>query len=306
MSGEVDIEGVVYELKSYELFEAGVHREGWFTNKNLVEQFQKLAPLVKKLHPNCDILFAFDNSMTHRARPPDGLDATLLPLKDGGKNAPIMRPTKFIKDGEWVEQSLQLENGKPKGLRTILRERGLWRNKMPLQCKACLEKISHSDRRNHANYRDLSTNDPIFTTTCCAVTCLSSQNDFQNQKEWLTEVVEGLGFFIIFYPKFHCELNFIEMIWAMLKAQLRKNCSYNFSTLKQSLPGILEGVGTSAQAIKFARHCFRFMDGYRRGLEGPRLDYVVKTYSRHRSVPENFMTAIQEYEDNVAKKRRVS
>jgi hypothetical protein len=53
---------------SYNLFEAGIAREGWFTNKHLVVQFTLIIPLIKELHNDCDILVAFDNSMTHHAK----------------------------------------------------------------------------------------------------------------------------------------------------------------------------------------------------------------------------------------------
>ena len=56
------------ELKSYTFFEAGVARDGWFTNKDLVAQFDLIVPLIKELHDDCDILVAFDNSMTHHAK----------------------------------------------------------------------------------------------------------------------------------------------------------------------------------------------------------------------------------------------
>jgi hypothetical protein len=69
--------------KSYHLFEAGNNREGWFTNKDLVEQFNELTPLIRSLHPECDIVIAFDNSMTHHAKVPDGLDVSKLKLSDG-------------------------------------------------------------------------------------------------------------------------------------------------------------------------------------------------------------------------------
>ena len=34
-----------------------------------------------------------------------------------------------------------------------------------------------------------------------------------------------------------------------------------------------------------SRFCFRFMDGYRRGLEGPLLDWANKRYSGKRCLP---------------------
>lgn len=64
--------------KSYQVFKAGTGREGWFTNQHLVDQFNSCLPVLQHFHPQCELLVAFDNSMTHRARAPDGLDARLL------------------------------------------------------------------------------------------------------------------------------------------------------------------------------------------------------------------------------------
>jgi hypothetical protein len=40
---------------------------------------------------------------------------------------------------------------------------------------------------------------------------LRKQPDFAAQKEWLREVVEEFDFEVLYYPKYHCELNFIEL-----------------------------------------------------------------------------------------------
>lgn len=40
------------------------------------------------------------------------------------------------------------------------------------------------------------------------------------------------GHAIDFFPKFHCELNYIEMIWAYAKKFLRRRCTYNFNNLR--------------------------------------------------------------------------
>jgi hypothetical protein len=48
---------------------------------------------------------------------------------------------------------------------------------------------------------------------CCTSYVLSHEPDFEEQEEWLTQVVHQEGFEIIFYPKYHCELNYIEMIY---------------------------------------------------------------------------------------------
>ena len=44
-------------------------------------------------------------------------------------------------------------------------------------------------------------------------TLLSQQPDFANEKCMLEEELEAKGDLCIFLPKFHCELNMIEVIW---------------------------------------------------------------------------------------------
>ena len=46
-----------------------------------------------------------------------------------------------------------------------------------------------------------------------ALAVLSQQQDFWEQKGQLQEEVEAANHLIIFYPMFHCELNFIERFW---------------------------------------------------------------------------------------------
>jgi hypothetical protein len=64
--------------KTNQLFKAGISREGWFTNQHLVNQFNGCIDVIRHYHPNCELTIAFDNSMTHRARAPDGLEASRL------------------------------------------------------------------------------------------------------------------------------------------------------------------------------------------------------------------------------------
>ena len=42
------------------------------------------------------------------------------------------------------------------------------------------------------------------------------------------------------YPKYHCELNYIEMVWGFMKSYLRRHCSYNFNDLKEKIPRLIE------------------------------------------------------------------
>ena len=287
------------ELKSYKLFEAGTNRDGWFTNDDLVAQLADLIPLMKSLHPECDILVAFDNYMTHHKRAPDGLEVhDFLPLKDNGKNAPLMRNTSFVNAvGETIEQTMMTAQGKQKGIKTILSERGLWDNRMRLECHACMNKIPLNKRRDY--YVDdfgeplYDDDHMMFTDSCCARGCLRRQPDFAAQKEWLREVLEKAGLLVIYYPKYHCEFNFIELTWGYIKSWLCRNCTFNYADLKEKVTRLLEPGGIETERVQnFARFCFRFMDGYRKGLTGPILDYTLKKCKSHRCIPDSLVAQV--------------
>jgi hypothetical protein len=49
-------------------------------------------------------------------------------------------------------------------------------------------------------------------------------------------------------------------------------------------------------------HCYRFMSGYRQGLDGPLLDYTMKTYSGHRRIPDIVLVEVQTSFDNRRRK----
>lgn len=56
---------------------------------------------------------------------------------------------------------------------------------------------------------------------CCCRNILFHQPDFQNVKPALVEHIEKHGHIAVFYPKFHCELNFIEQCWGYAKYRYR-------------------------------------------------------------------------------------
>lgn len=106
------------------------------------------------------------------------------------------------------------------------------------------------------------------------------------QRPLVREVIENRGHKVIFYPKFHCELNFIEMFWGAAKRYTRNNCDYSFKGLEKIVPEALNSI--SLETIRcFARKTWRFMDAYRKGLTGIEALYAVKKYRSHRRIPEN-------------------
>jgi hypothetical protein len=133
---------------------------------------------------------------------------------------------------------------------------------------------------------------------------LSQEEDFLEQDEWLAEVVKRAGFNIIFYPKYHCELNFIEMVWGWTKSHHRRTCTYNYKDLKRDLPTTLLQTLPLACFRRYFRYCLRFMSGYREGLEGPLLDYTMKKYRSHRAIPTGLKTFLEaDYKEYLDKKR---
>jgi hypothetical protein len=52
---------------------------------------------------------------------------------------------------------------------------------------------------------------------CCCHRVLFTQPDFMNQKSHLEELITSRGHICDFYPKYHCELNFIEQYWGAAK-----------------------------------------------------------------------------------------
>ena len=245
------------EPDSTRIIYPGANRDGYFTCEDLSKQTKTMLRIFDLLHPQCIALVAFDNSANHHAMAGDALLANRLNLKDGGKNTACTRPGwYFKKDGTMVSQHMQTAEGKQKGCRTILQERGLFVDGMKL--KECRE-------------------------------TLSRESDFRAQRPLLEESVRSLGHEIIFYPKFHPEFNFIEMFWGACKAYARKRCDYSWAGLKIMVPRALDSV--SLQTIRrYARKSDRYIDAYRVKDGGLRLtpaqvEHAVKIFKSHRSIP---------------------
>ena len=78
---------------------------------------------------------------------------------------------------------------------------------------------------------DCKKHSPI-ANDCCTVRIL--QLDFLAQRLLVREIIENRGHKVIFYLKFHCELNFIEMFWGAAKRYTRNNGDYSLKGLEKN------------------------------------------------------------------------
>ena len=172
---------------------------------------------------------------------------------------------------------MQNEAGVQLGMLSILKARG----------KSCMKSpdgsySGHIFNRMWISSREHTEKDDP-SVTCCLNHVLSNEPDFKSQKSWLSETVEKYpGCQLIFSPKVHCELKFIEMVWAWAKAHHRSTCTYKYNDLKTGLTVTFDELMPISFVRKAFDHFLRFIHGYRSGHFGPVLEYPVKKYNSHR------------------------
>src|SRR6185369_8326499 len=106
----------------------------------------------------------------------------------------------------------------------------------------------------------------LLKKTCCARHILASQVDFKNQKPLLQEIIEAKGHKAVFYPKFHCELDYIEMYWGAAKRYIRQqHCDYIWKGLQENIPRAFDSIPLN-QIRKYALRSAKYMECYRKGL----------------------------------------
>ena len=191
------------------LFKAGKNRDGYFDCDDLLKQVDKAIDIFEgRTNGFAQGLFIFDNAPGHQKRLVDGLSARKMPKfphetwthhKDGPKMRPTTLPDGQIQDFYFPDDHPDYP-GYFKGMQVIIEERGLWPQDgqtLLAQCEGFKCEPGHTD--------------------CCCRRLLFTQPDFVNQKNRLQEFVASRGHICDFYPKYHCELNFIEQYWGAAK-----------------------------------------------------------------------------------------
>ena len=233
VDGQLGAESVYY---SYQLFEYGKNREGyWDADKMLIQTMEVISAFEYKF-PGKTLVFLFDWSYGHDKKPADAAVLGKINVKWGGKQN-LMRDTYVLEDftpptpggaslKKGDKQCLVFQQGDAppfndpnavnyvgcaKGLAQIAYERGIWRPRM-VKC----------DETN---------------TERSLVHVLGQCLDFQQEvMSILKEEITKLEHICDFLPKFHCELNPIERVWAKSKRYIRAWSDQTTPTLKKLVP----------------------------------------------------------------------
>lgn len=255
-------------------------KDHYWDGDKMVKQTIAVIRLFKFIYPQCRALSAFDNAASHCAFSPDALVASKMNLRPGGKQP-------RMKDGWFggIQQSMTFPDDyedpnlrdQPKGIQQVLEERGLWTStrvdgeRMPLKC--------NNNRGGCAKEGDLH-------HRCCATSLLADQPDFRAQKGRLQEEVESMGYEVIFYPKFHCEVNFIERFWSSCKHFAWENCTYTFKGLRLTVRQAVASVEADTIYRYFDR-CDRTVQAYATGATYETKAFTDHVYTSHRQIRNN-------------------
>ncbi|KIJ33474.1 hypothetical protein M422DRAFT_264579 [Sphaerobolus stellatus SS14] len=185
--------------EAWRLFKASKNQEGYFSNEDLCAQTELAIEFFKEHFPGTAVaLFTSDNALSHWKCAPDGLLALKLlkiPKLWKGHDGQTKMHNRVLPNGK--SQSFYYPNDHPmmagyfKGMSKILEECGFIEEaQLPASC----ENLKCSDLK----------------AACCCHRVLFNQPDFVGLKLALVELIEAHSHLVIFYPKFHCELNFTE------------------------------------------------------------------------------------------------
>ena len=116
---------------------------------------------------------------------------------------------------------------------------------------------------------------------------LSQHDDFRDEKTIVESYLLSKGHSVMFFPKFHCEMNSIERVWAQAKRYTRAHCNYSFNGQVPTVDPALDSVDT-VLIRKYFRNVRDYITAYREGhVPGRQLEDAVKQYKSHRRVPKD-------------------
>ena len=147
-------------------------KDKYWRGDDMVDHTVKVAiPIFNAAFPGCQAIFAFDNASNHCSYATDALRVENMNLNPGGKQG-ILR--EGFMHGKGLPQSMSFPRnyhnlelaGKPKGIKRVLKERGLWPERgLVLECPTPYSRPGCDPEGG-----------------CCARRVLEAERDFQDQK----------------------------------------------------------------------------------------------------------------------------
>ena len=277
--GVLPIDGLIdWDIESVDIpdhvdvtLEVGKNKDGYWGS----ELFQKQVHLMmgafeNQFNPEHYVaVFIFDHSSGHTAKAEDSRNALKMNVNPGGKQ-PHMRDGWFWGDSV-TQKPFSIDGTCPlnlaqrekitqplgrRGLRTVLEERGL---------------VQPGQKLNAEVLKDI----------------MDKQPDFQEEMPEVELNVVDAGHMVLWNPKFHAELNPIEMQWGYMKAYTRKRTRDSMAGVKKNVVAALQKVDQSMIG-KWAQHARRYMRAYKNGANTDGVEAAMRerTYQTHRSGAE--------------------
>ncbi len=219
--------------------------DGYFQSEKFLAQVDKALDIFERKYPGHVGIFLFDNAPCHKKTANDALNVQNMNVNPGGKQA-VMKDTKW--DGQ--VQPMVLPDGRPKGMKLVLEERGVDTSGMKAE-----------------KMREV----------------LGKHPDFLHQRTMLQDKVESRGHVCMYLPKYHCELNPIERNWCHAKKYTRAHCNGSIVRLRRIVPESLETV-TEELMAKFFVTCRDYERAYKEGHTGNGVMKALKVYKSHRRI----------------------
>lgn len=180
----------MYERQLFEYWES---KEGYWTSERFMSQIKEAVKIANFKYLKSEgwrVVWVFDHSSCHVAMAEHSLDMSHINVKPGRKQ-------RVMRDGWWggKPQKMVTAAGVSKGMKMVLEERGV-----------------NTSRMNADKMREV----------------LGSHPDFKYEKSKIERyLTEECGHIMYMLPKFHCELNTIERVWAQSKRYTKAYCKYN-------------------------------------------------------------------------------
>ena len=186
-------------------------------------------------------------------------------------------------DRTWDGKPLKPQHiGVVKGLRQLLWERGLW-------VAADKEKKT---RGMNLDGRYMEGGKWVKNKDLSAKHALKSCLDILMEESELKVGIVKRGHMCDFLPKFHCELNPIEMVWGRSKHYTRERCDYNYERmLERIVVSYKKGNLPLSLIRKYCIHARDYLKAYTEGHHGGDAERMTKQYASHRRPnPSEFNT----------------